>query len=174
MKVQLFSPPWGTPALTSEAGKAIDILDGNLWEDTVETYLTDCATKEAADKRRLKGMQTTMNQLLKERFTAYGWDAHAGHFRKGDTWVRVTFRHQMSLGSDILEAMKVCALKGVELAMIVVGDRDMLNRLAPGQGNSMVSFEGVKHEVETLNGVIDIPLIVGGLVLTPHERAKQG
>ncbi len=39
------------------------------------------------------------------------------------------FRHQMSLGSDIVDAIKVCKKEGMEVAVIIAANRKTLNLL---------------------------------------------
>lgn len=93
---------------------------------------------------------------------------------KGETWVRVTFRHQMSLGSDLLDAQKVCAKSGIKLAMILAADRETLGVISPNDAAVIVSFEKLEREVLDLAGVIDIPLIYGKLTpLTHPSRAVE-
>ena len=92
----------------------------------------------------------------------------AGYFTKADTWVRVTFRHQMSLGSDIIDAQKVCAKFGVKLAMILAADRDTLSIISPNDAGAIVSFEKLERAVFDLDGVIDIPLVYGKLTPMTH------
>ena len=104
MKVQLFAPPWGAPGMTAEGQEAVKILGNNVWADASTRFYAERDAKLRMGKRASKGMQATLNKLLVEKFEDEGWYADSGYFVKEDTWVRVTFRHQMSLGSDIVDA----------------------------------------------------------------------
>ena len=69
----------------------------------------------------------------------------------------------MSLGSDILDALKVCKIEGMELAVILAADRETLNIISPNDAAAIVSFEKLQNEVLSLNGAMDIPLVIGKL-----------
>ena len=90
---------------------------------------------------------------------------------KDSTWVRVTFRHQMSLGSDIVDALKVCKKEGITLAIILAASRESLNIISPNDASALISFEKLQREIISLNGAMDIPLLIGEL--TPKSAASQ-
>ena len=95
----------------------------------------------------------------------------AGYFFKDKTWVRVTFRHQMSLGSDILDAIKVCKKEGIQQAVILAANRRTLKIISPNDAPAIVSFEKLEKEIMSLNGALDIPLIIGEL--SPMSSASE-
>lgn len=157
--------------MTPDGTEAIKILGDNLWADAATQFYAERDAKLRMGKRAAKGMQATLNKLLVERFERFDWYAEAGYFMKGSTWVRVTFRHQMSLGSDIVDAQKVCARSGINLAMILAADRSTLNVISPNDAAALVSFEKLQRAIIDLDGVIDIPLVYGKL--TPHTHASR-
>ncbi len=106
-----------------------------------------------------------------ERFNYHGWDGDFGYFIKEKTWIRVTFRHQMSLGSDILDALKVCKKEGIEQAVILAANRKTLNIISPNDAAAIVSFEKLEKEILSLYGALDIPLLIGEL--TPLTSASK-
>lgn len=174
MKVQLFAPPWGAPGMTAEGQEAVKILGDNVWADASTRFYAERDAKLRMGKRASKGMQATLNKLLVEKFEGEGWYADSGYFIKEDTWVRVTFRHQMSLGSDIIDAQKVCARSGIKLAMILAANRETLDIVSPNDAAALVSFEKLEREILDLDGVIDIPLVYGKLTpLTHASRAVE-
>lgn len=170
MRVRLVAPPWGAPPLTAEALVAIQILGDNVWAESSVDFYASRSARIHAGKRAPKGMQQTLNRVIDERFCKAKWEGEAGCFVKGSTWVRITFRHQMSLGSDIIDAMKVCKKEGVSLAIILAANRATLNLITPNDAGALVSFEKLQNEVFGLNGVIDIPLVIGEL--TPMTSAS--
>lgn len=162
------------PVMTSEGAEAVEIIADRLWADSATQFYADRDAKLRMGKRAAKGMQATLNKMLVEKFSSKDWYAEAGYFMKGDTWVRVTFRHQMSLGSDIIDAQKVCARFGVKLAMILAADRSTLNVISPNDAAALVSFEKLEREILDLDGVISIPLVYGKLTpLTHASRAIE-
>ena len=171
MKLRLYAAPWCKPKLTSEASEVVDIFGDNLWAEASVEFYAQRDAKLSAGQRAPKGMQGTLNELIQQRFIDAGWHGDSGYFFKRSTWLRVTFRHQMSLGSDIVNALKVCKKEGVELAMIVAADRETLKVISPNDAGALVSFEKLQAEVQSLDGALDIPLLYGSL--TPHSKASQ-
>lgn len=171
MRTQLFAPPWGMPEITPEASEATDIIADNVWADASTQFYAERDAKIRMGKRAAKGMQGTLNKILVTKFTNHDWDAEAGYFIKGNTWVRVTFRHQMSLGSDLIDAQKVCAKSGIKLAIILAADRQTLDLISPNDAGAIISFEKLQAAVLDLAGVIDIPLVYGKL--TPYTHASR-
>lgn len=97
------------------------------------------------------------------RFNSYGWDGEAGYFFKNKIWIRITFRHQMSLESDIVDVIKACKKEGMEVAIILAANRKTLDWISPNDVSAIVSFEKLQNEILNLDGAIDIPLIIGEL-----------
>ena len=174
MKVTLYAPPWGAPDMTDEGAEALEILADNVWSDSSTKFYAERSAKLGMGKRAPKGMQATLNRVMVDKFKARDWYAESGYFIKENTWIRVTFRHQMSLGSDIVDAQRVCARSGIKLAMILAADNDTLKIISPNDANAIVSFEKLQREILDLDGVIDIPLAYGKLTpLTHASRAIE-
>ena len=171
MKTRLFAPPWCKPDLTEETKEALGIIADNVWKEASIRFAAERDSKRKSGGTAPKGMQRYLNEVLAERFNANGWNGNAGYFFKNKTWVRVTFRHQMSLGSDFLDALKVCKIEGMEQALILAANRETLNLISPNDASAIVSFEKLEKEVITLNGALDIPLLIGEL--TPFSSASN-
>lgn len=163
MRVRLVAPPWGAPRMTKEAQEAVDIFADGIWAEASVRFYAEREAKLNTGQRAPKGMQATLNSLIEERLLAAGWEGDSGYYFKGKTWLRVTFRHQMSLGSDILDAIKVCKKEGIELAIILAASRDTLKVVSPNDANALTSSDKLLGEVLSLDGAIDIPLVVGEL-----------
>lgn len=170
MKVSLYSAPWCQPELTPEAREAIEIIGDDVWRDSSIQFYAERDSKMRMGKSAPKGMQKFINEVLVKRFDKAEWDGDSGYFFKEKTWVRITFRHQMSLGSDIVDAIKVCKKEGMELAIILAANRSTLNIISPNDAAALVSFEKLQKEVMSLDGALDIPLVIGEL--TPMTRAS--
>ena len=69
----------------------------------------------------------------------------------------------MSLGSDILDAIKVCKKEGIQQALILAANRRTLDLISPNDAAALVSFEKLEREILNLNGALDIPLLYGEL-----------
>lgn len=171
MRVRLVAPPWGKPNLTIEAKEAIDILETDIWASASVDFYAKREALVHAGKHAPKGMQQTLNSIIDKRFSDNGWDGNSGYYAKNTTWIRVTFRHQMSLGSDIIDALKVCKKEGIKLAIILAANRDTLNVISPNDASALISFEKLRREILNLNGALDIPLLIGEL--TPKSTASE-
>jgi hypothetical protein len=170
MKTKLFAPPWVSTELTEELKEAVEIISQDVWKEASVRFSAEREVKLRSGKSAPKGMQRYLNEVLVERFSAKGWDGDAGYFFKNKTWIRVTFRHQMSLGADILDALKVCKIEGMEIAAILAANRNTLAIVSPNDASALVSFEKLQSEVLSLNGALDIPLLIGEL--TPLTSAS--
>lgn len=170
MKTKLLAPPWVNTELTEELKEAIEIISQDVWKEASVRFSAEREVKLRSGKSAPKGMQRYLNEVLVERFSAKGWDGDSGYFFKNKTWIRVTFRHQMSLGADILDAIKVCKIEGMEIAAILAANRSTLTIISPNDASALVSFEKLQSEVLSLNGAIDIPLLIGEL--TPLTSAS--
>ena len=171
MKTRLVSCPWIKPQLTQETIEAINLIKDDVWKEASVLFAAERDTKLKTGKSAPKGMQRYLNELLVKRFTDNGWMGEAGYFFKDKTWVRVTFRHQMSLGSDILDAIKVCKKEGIQQAVILAANRRTLKIISPNDAPAIVSFEKLEKEIMSLNGALDIPLIIGEL--SPMSSASE-
>ena len=160
MKTALSMPPWGSPEPTKELMEAIGIIGSGTTASAKAQY-NQLKRKGGSVP---KGMQSSINKVLDTKFENAGWSVKDGRYIKNGTYVRVTFRHAMSMGTDILDVLKACAKDNIHLAVILTCDLESLRKIAPSQASSMVSFEKLSHEVQDLDGVIDIPLMIGELI----------
>lgn len=171
MKVNLYAAPWITPQITAAAEEAMAIIGKDVWKEASIQFYAVRDAKIKAGKSAPKGMQRYLNEILETKFKAEEWEGDSGYFFKEKTWIRITFRHQMSLGSDILDAIKVCKKEGMELAIILAAGRQTLNVVSPNDAAALVSFEKVQREIMSLNGALDIPLVIGELI--PMTKASN-
>jgi hypothetical protein len=143
MRVRFVAPPWGKPEPTAEMYEAVEILGNGIWSAASVDFYAKREALVHAGKRAPKGMQQTLNSIIDERFYESGWDGEAGCYVKKETWVRVTFRHQMSLGSDIVDALKVCKKEGIKLAIILASSRETLNLISPNDAPGLDFFSKI-------------------------------
>ncbi len=167
MRVTLQAPPWGAAQPSPALQSALRLLADDVWSETAVRYYADREAKLRRARRAPKGMQSELNRVISERFAAEGWIGCDGRFAKERTWIRITFRHQMSLGSDLIDAMKMCEKERYELAVILAADAKTLRLISPNDAAALVSFEKLRIAVADLEGVTDIPLLIGSL--TPQS-----
>ena len=171
MNTRLLASPWLKTQKTVETAEAIELLRDDVWKEASVLFAAEREAKMRSNKSAPKGMQRFLNDVILKRFTSNGWIGEDGYFFKGKTWVRITFRHQMSLGSDILDAIKVCKKEGMEQAVILAANRNTLDIISPNDASAIVSFEKLEREIMSLNGALDIPLLYGEL--TPFSSASS-
>lgn len=171
MRTRLLASPWVKIQRTTETAEAIELLKDDVWKDASVLFAAEREAKIRSNKTAPKGMQRYLNEVITKRFTSNGWSGEAGYFFKKRTWVRVTFRHQMSLGSDILDAIKVCKKEGIQQAVILAANRHTLHMISPNDAAAIVSFEKLEREIINLDGALDIPLLYGEL--TPLSSASN-
>ena len=163
MKTRLLASPWVKSRITEETAEAIELLKDDVWKEASVIFAAEREAKIKSGKSAPKGMQRYLNEVIAKRFNSNGWNGEAGYFFKENTWIRVTFRHQMSLGSDILDAIKVCKKEGMIQAVILAANRKTLDLISPNDAAAIVSFEKLEREILSLNGALDIPLLYGEL-----------
>lgn len=171
MKTRLLASPWVKTQMTNETAEAVELLKDDVWKESSVLFAAERETKLRSGLSAPKGMQRYLNEVILKRFTSNGWTGDAGYFFKEKTWIRVTFRHQMSLVSDILDAIKVCKIEGMQQAIILAANRKTLDLISPNDAAAIVSFEKLEREIMNLNGALDIPLLYGEL--TPISSASN-
>lgn len=163
MRTSLRPAPWyaGTPSPLIH--DAISILGRGVWTEAATEFAADRIAREKRGVSAPKGVQAYINRSVTSRMVEAGWEGVDGRFRRDDTWVRLTFRHQMSLGADILDALKVCKKEGVRTAGIFAATTAFLRLISPNDAPALVSYEKLAVGVDELNGCLDIPLFIGRL-----------
>ena len=163
MRVELLSAPWYEGQPTDELVEACTVLGDDVWRETAIDFYAIRAARVKHGRSAPKGMQGQLNKVIEARFLKAGWLGEGGRFFKNGTWVRVTFRHQMSLGSDLLDAAKVCTKEGCVQAAILAGESEWLRLVSPNDFGALVSFEKLRIAVVELQGVLSMPFYIGAL-----------
>jgi len=163
VQVGLLSAPWYEGPPTPELLEACAILGDDVWRDAAVGFYAERAARLRRGKTAPKGIQAELNRVIAKRFQEAGWVGEEGRFLSHRTWVRVTFRHQMSLGSDILDAARLAAREGCEQVAIIAAEADFLKVITPNDAAALVSFEKLRIAVAELQGVLTTPLYLGAL-----------
>jgi hypothetical protein len=176
MNVTLEPAPWYRGAPNESLLRGIQLIGDNIWKEAAEDFFADRLAKTAVGRSAPKGIQRYINQVLEDRFTSEGWAAHDGRFFwRNDVWIRVTFRHQMSLGADLMEALKVHRKERIAQVAIMAASHSFLSTISPNDAAALVSFEKLRTSVVDLEGVLDLPLFIGRLeprsLLRPEVQA---
>ena len=170
MKVTLENPPWYEAETTTSARAGVELLDG-VWREAALEFHAIRELRLQNGGPEPKGVQKFLNKAIEGRFSEAGWEGSDGRFRRDDTWIRVTFRHQMSLGSDFLDAFWLSKKEGVSQCLILAAPLEFLRIITPNDADALVSFEKVMQKVALLNGIYDVPLILGSL--SPYSAVAR-
>jgi hypothetical protein len=162
VKAEIVNAPWYSQGLTKEAESALELLDGT-WSEACNKFAVAVQTRSSSHRGEPKGIQSFLNEVLTDRFLDAGWDCSDSRFRLNSTWVRVTFRHQMSLGSDFLDAIRLTALDDVEQCLLLAAGLDFLKIISPRDATVLCSFEKIAAQLSRLNGAISTPILIGEL-----------
>jgi len=170
MRVALQRGPWYRGEPSQETVSAIALLDG-VWREAATRFSTIREIRIAAGRSEPMGIQTFLNQVLDERFQEAGWDGSESRYRLQNTCVRITFRHQMGLGSDLLDAVRLSSLERVEQCVILGAPLDFLKIISPRDAGSLSSFEKIVFQTAQLEGAVSPPLLIGSL--SPVSRLSK-
>jgi hypothetical protein len=171
VKLVLRPAPWvsrdPSPELVLETKEILD----SVWLEAALEYYAVRSARLRSGSQAPKGVQSFLNDAVDSRFMEHGWAGGKGRYRKGASWLRVTFRHQMSLGSDIVDAIKMARKEGADTVAIAAASAPFLRVISPNDAGALVSHEKLTAQVAELAGAIDIPLFVGRL--EPISRLPQ-
>lgn len=162
MRLRLVRPNWYQGEPTTEVSELVESLDG-VWRESANLFALE--TKLSANQGRSGplGMQPFINEVINQRLEEKGWAGVDGRFSKNRTWIRVTFRHQMSLGSDFLDAIRLARAENYEQCIIVAADDEFLKIITPRDWRSICSFSKLSAQLAQLEGHFDTPLLIGEL-----------
>lgn len=162
MKVVLQRPVWYSADLTRESLEAVGLLSG-VWKEACLAFVATTKLRLANGRKPPMGIQPFINSAIDERFLAAGWDGRDSKFRKGNTLVLISFRHQMSLGSDLYSAVWLSKKEEIEQVLLLAGTLEFLRIVTPQDASSLTSFERYCSAISQMTGAFDPPLIIGGL-----------
>lgn len=163
MRIEIKRTTFCNDELTIESKEALKLVEG-IWSEACGRFVALRAVQRQAGEVKLFGIQKCINQVLDERFSEAGWVGAESRYRKNSTWVRFTFRHQMSLGSEILDSIKVANKENIEQCFLISAPNEFLQVISPRDAGSLTSYEKIVNELATLKDAIKVPLILGALV----------
>lgn len=157
-------------AIRSEVQPPTHCVDGldeallGVWEAACLDYAARYYAAEAVGKSPPRGVQAQINEQIEEKLTSRGWYGSDGRFVRGKTFLRITFRHQMSLGSDFMDALILANREGMEHAIIAAAGMDFAKRITPRDFNSIVTFEKLVPYYTRARPLFEVPLSIGELL----------
>ena len=162
MKIRIVRPTWYEDYPTMEANDLPSLLDG-VWREAANLFSIESEVAKRRGKAAPLGIQPFINEVVNERFHDKNWEGEDGRYSKGRTWVRLTFRHQMSLGSDFLDALRLSKSENFEQCIIVAAEDEFLRIITPRDWRSLCSFSKLSAQMAQLVGIFNVPLLIGEL-----------
>lgn len=154
----------------SERLATLDYFEG-VWADAAVDYAAEFMGKRAVGKSTPRGMQRHVNAAIHKRFHELGWEGVDGRYHKGDEWLRVSFRHSMSLGSDLLDAARMHFVEGFNKITLIAASESFLATISPADCKALCSADDYRAQVKLNEFALNIPLGIGTLepvsVLSP-------
>jgi len=170
VRAELYIPEW-LDAPDVDLSKVNEVLEGS-WAEAATNYAAEWTAQRSVGKRGPVGIQKFLNSVIDRRFQKAGWNAYASTYSSNQLWFRVTFRHQMSAGSNFLEGLKAVGRYDFRVAVIAAATRDFLEIISPADAPALTSFEKVKAELNDLKGLITTPILVAALHPSSVPRAR--
>jgi hypothetical protein len=148
--------------LTKESIEGLGLLDG-VWRESANLFSVRAQSRRQSNKPDPLGIQPFINEAIDRRFLEAGWDGKDSRFVKNKTWIRISFRHQMSLGSDFLDAIRLPIAEGIEQCIILGASSDFLRIISPKDWRVLCSSERMFAQAMQLEKSFNSPIIVGEL-----------
>lgn len=133
------------------------------WRSAAEYYAAEFLGKKSVGAKTPKGIQKYLNLVIDDAMQANGWEGNDGRFFRGNEWMRVSFRHRMSLGSDLLDAIRMHKSEGFERLTVVAASGEFLKVISPSDAASLCSSEDYQVQIDLNSKVLGIPICVGRL-----------
>lgn len=148
MKIDFRRP--ATPMAPSREIEQIGTVIHGTWETAAAGFDASNLARLASGKKPSSGLQSFLNDAIDESFLDNGWLGSHGRYSKGDTWVRLSFRHSMSLGSDFFDAQRQHKLENFKHVVLLYAHHELLKRISPKDGGSLCSFERASLVIQDL------------------------
>ena len=138
-------------------------LFDNVLEYSVNSYIAYNSFAEKNEQRKLSGLQKTINERVDNLFVNDGWFVVDGRATKDRIQVRITFRHQMSIGTDFIEALKLIADNEVDYCVILVAEYDLVKFISPKDANSLLHYPKLSNFYNSYKSILPENLHIGSL-----------
>jgi hypothetical protein len=134
-----------------------------LWGEAAESYAAEFMGKRAVGKPTPRGIQKFLNSSIELKLSELGWSGVDGRFHKGLEWMRVSFRHYTTIGSDILDAARMARVEGFERVTLIAASSDFMSIISPADAKSLCTSEGYRIQTTLNDFIIDFPMAIGTL-----------
>jgi hypothetical protein len=139
-----------------------------VWKSAATEFYARFVALSAHGKNPPLGMQPVINSQLNEMMVAKGWQGSSGRFIKDNVWLRITFRHQLSLGSDFMDALLVAHREQMQALVIAAPSIEFAQLITPRDFKAITTFDKLETYFNRAQDLYQVPLAIGRL--EPDER----
>jgi hypothetical protein len=144
------------------------IFEGS-WGQAIAEFNAANSVRRSQGVKEALGMQSSLNNVLGDVMSRAGWAGSDGRFSEGESWIRFSFRHSMSQGSDFFDAQKQLHGEGFNCVGLIYAPNQILTRISPRDGNSLCSFERASLEMREMEEMFPhLPIWLGRLTPTDY------
>ena len=159
-------------SVKQELESVIQEIDFNT---IVRRYHEDNMQLKENGKKEKIGMQSSLNNIFREKFITKDWEKEKNVFNDKDNdlvidfWKRkvgvdVAFNHRSFIGGDLLRLQAAGEVKNViNVGIYICATKDFIKTISPKDASSMVNFERVKWYLENFYPVLTVPIWLVGL-----------
>ncbi len=147
----------------------LETINGQLdlvWVRAASAFFARHVALNSQPSKQPKGVQAFINECLEDALPQFGWEGGDGRFVKDGIWLRFTFRNQMSLGSDFMDALLLAHRENVQALIIAAPSMEFARLITPKDVNSIVTYEKLEEYYARANSLFQIPLAIGRLEAT--------
>jgi hypothetical protein len=144
----------------------IENIQGDLediWQVAARNYVSKYEALRAHGKKPPQGAQAFINSQLESTLSDRGWEGTDGRFVKDGVWLRITFRHQMSLGSDFMDALLLAHREQLKGLVIAAPSLDFAKVITPKDANSITTYEKLEEYFARAVELFQVPIAIGRL-----------
>ena len=159
-----------------ELKQDIDSIMNNIsFKKVSEIFNSENQVKEAAGKKKMKGMQSTLNVLFKQEFLKREWEEEKSVFGSEedndlriDFWKRkvgidVAFNHRSFIGGDLLRFQAAAeVVNEMKMGIYICGTKEFMKEISPFP-SSLVNFERTQWYLEKFYPVLTVPILLIGI-----------
>jgi hypothetical protein len=182
------------PEFIEQLSEILQVIEGITEEDLIAKHENYGVT----DSEKLpKSLSVTINALLKERFSEFGWFAESGIFQDseylGETWrldfakddisIEVAFNHSTVIAWNLIKPVLASELNHVQKAIqtkigVIITATQELKNLG-GFDGAIGTYEKYLDYLPPLQNMLTVPLLIIGLeapktFVMKHEEFRRG
>ena len=153
--------PYGLDKSMDNPLSSLNSILTGTWEESNQIFQASNSARIAQNKKKKVGLQSDLNALITQKLIDAGWEGEEGRFFRDGSWIRISFRHYMSQGADLLEAYSVFKRENFKQIALIYGEDAFLKSVWPGGHSALCSYEKAVSMWSQYEEILPMPLILG-------------